>query len=390
MISATTCIYQENEISIEEALTIRELHNGVPRGTFTCIECGEDVRAYSVGENNHPAHFEHFERNPICSYSASESAVNRQNKNNDTHNTQSIIANAFSHIAQLELIYGDSIPSHEISKGFMSNGELIKFRSTANGIFKPSQMDEHVLSIITTIPKAGSSNIYQDYEGDDGAYYYSFEKEGRSDYRNDYLIKSYETETPFIYFKAVADKVYQCIWPCYVDEIDYEKRMFKIIVGDRPKIIGSEKYTEYSKPKSIQAKYYVREAKFRGHQAEFREEVLKAYNRKCAISGLPESKLLQAAHIIPDSEYSGDQTVRNGLALNYLHHKAYDSFLIGVDGDYKVHVSKQLSELKDGPLLEHGIIKFDGKEIRLPRNKKLRPEQNLLNRKFEKFILQNT
>ena len=391
MISATTCIYQGNEISIDEALTIREHHSGVPRGTFTCIECGEDVRAHSVGDNNHPAHFEHLERNPVCSYSASDSAVNRQNDyhDNEPHNSRNIITKALAHLVQLEIIYGDAVPSHELSKGFMFNGELINFRSSANGIFKPRQMDKHVLSIITTIPKEGGSNIYKDYEGDDGAYYYSFEKQGKSDYRNNYLIESYESETPFIYFKAIADKVYQCIWPCYVDEIDYEKRMFKIIVGERPQIIGSEQYAKYAKPKSIQAKYYVRETKVRGHQAEFREEVLKAYSRKCAITGLPDSRLLQAAHIIPDAEYSGVQTVRNGLALNYLHHKAYDSFLLGIDGNYKVHISNQLLELKDGPLLEHGILGFNGKQINLPRRKELRPDQNLLNRKFEKFELKN-
>ena len=300
-----------------------------------------------------------------------------------------IITAAFDYVAQLELIYGDTVPSSELQKGFTFSGEKVEFRSSANGIFKPRQMKKVVISIITTFSKTGSANIYKDYEGDDGAYYYAFEESIKGDYRNQYLINSYETESPFIYFKAVAPAVYQCIWPCYVAEIDRVKRFFKIIVGSRPKFIGVSSENDYSKPKEIQARYFVREAKTRGHQAEFREEVLKAYNRKCAITGLPEDKLLQAAHIIPDAEYSGIQTVCNGIALNYLHHKAYDAFLIGIDSDYTVHVSNALHSINDGPLLEYGVIHYDGKKIHLPKNVNSRPNQDLLNRKFEKYELNN-
>ena len=102
---------------------------------------------------------------------------------------------------------------------------------------------------------------------------------------------------------------------------------------------------------------------------------------------MPEDKLLQAAHIIPDSEFSGIQTVTNGIALNYLHHKAYDSFLLGIDPEYTVHVSDKLASLKDGPLLEHGLLEFDGKPIRLPRVVAARPNQDYLNRKFEQYLL---
>lgn len=300
-----------------------------------------------------------------------------------------IIIASFEYIAQLELIYGDAVPASELSKKFVFNGEEIHFRSSAHGIFKPKQMDSNVLSITTTIPGQGSRNIYKDYEGDDGSYHYAFEKEGKGEYRNQYLINSYETTTPLIYFKAVADAVYQCIWPCYIAEVDEKNRFIKVVVGEKSNIVGVTSGIVFEKPKEIQAKYYVRESKVRGHQAEFREEVLKAYGRKCAISGLPDDRLLQAAHIIPDAEYTGPQTVRNGIALNYLHHKAYDSFLIGIDADHTVHVSDILQSLKDGPLLEHGILSFDNKKLNLPRNREARPDQDLLNRKFEKYVLKN-
>lgn len=304
-------------------------------------------------------------------------------------NESFIIAAAFEHVAQLEVIYGDTVPAYEISKGFIFNGEKVHLRSSANGIFKPQQFENAVLSITTTIPSIGSRNIYNDTERDDGTYHYAFEESDKGDYRNKYLINSFELESPFIYFKAVAKAVYQCIWPCYVMSVNHEERVFNIVVGEKSNIVGSAQGVTYKKPKEIQARYSVRESKVRGHQAAFREEVLNAYSRKCAISGLPDERLLQAAHIIPDAEHSGIQTVRNGIALNYLHHKAYDSFLIGIDGDYTVHMSEQLKSLKDGPLLEHGILSFDNEKLRLPRNRDARPDQDLLNRKYEKYCLKN-
>jgi len=90
---------------------------------------------------------------------------------------RSILAAAFNHLSQLELIYGDAVPSAEIKKGFTFESENVVFRSSQCGIFKPKQMDGLVLSITTTIPKEGSLNIYKDFEGDDGAYHYVFEKE---------------------------------------------------------------------------------------------------------------------------------------------------------------------------------------------------------------------
>jgi hypothetical protein len=57
-----------------------------------------------------------------------------------------------------------------------------------------------------------------------------------------------------------------------------------VLVGEKTKIIGGVTPGNLQKTKDIQARYYVSESKARGHQAGFREEVLKAYSRKCAIS----------------------------------------------------------------------------------------------------------
>ena len=50
----------------------------------------------------------------------------------------------------------------------------------------------------------------------------------------------------------------------------------------------------------MERKYALRAVRQRLHQASFREAVIMAYNGRCALSGLPEPLLLDAAHIVPD------------------------------------------------------------------------------------------
>ena len=92
------------------------------------------------------------------------------------------------------------------------------------------------------------------------------------------------------------------------------------------------------------------------HQASFRDAVLSAYRGRCAISHLPEPRLLDAAHIVMDAdEQLGQPVISNGLPLTKLHHAAFDAHLIGIDPDYRIHVSDRLLEIHDGPFLELGL-----------------------------------
>jgi putative restriction endonuclease len=59
------------------------------------------------------------------------------------------------------------------------------------------------------------------------------------------------------------------------------------------------------------------------HQASFRDAVLAACGGRCAISHLPEPRLLDAAHIIMDAdEQLGQPIVSNDLPLSKIHHAA--------------------------------------------------------------------
>jgi putative restriction endonuclease len=66
----------------------------------------------------------------------------------------------------------------------------------------------------------------------------------------------------------------------------------------------------------VERRYALREVKQRLHQASFREAVIAAYAGRCAVSGLPEQRLLDAAHIVADrNEPLGQAIVPNGIPL---------------------------------------------------------------------------
>ena len=103
------------------------------------------------------------------------------------------------------------------------------------------------------------------------------------------------------------------------------------------------------------------------------------------MSGLPEQRLLDAAHIISDkNERLGQPIVPNGLPLSKIHHAAFDAYLIGIDPDYRLHVSDRLLDQNDGPMLE-ALKQIDGEALRLPNRAKDRPDRDRLAIRFERF-----
>jgi putative restriction endonuclease len=117
--------------------------------------------------------------------------------------------------------------------------------------------------------------------------------------------------------------------------------------------------------------------KARLHQASFRDAVLTAYGGRCAISRLPEPRLLlNAAHIVMDAdEQLGQPIVSNGLPLTKIHHAGFDANLIGIDPDFRIQVSDRLLEIHDGSFLELGLKGIAGQVIQLPRRSEDRPDR---------------
>ncbi|MCY7317558.1 MAG: HNH endonuclease, partial [Ramlibacter sp.] len=129
----------------------------------------------------------------------------------------------------------------------------------------------------------------------------------------------------------------------------------------------------------------LRLVKQRLHQASFRDAVMAAYKGRCAISGMPESMLLDAAHIIMDNDEAlGQPVVQNGIPLSKIHHAAFDAHLIGVDPDFRVHVSERLLVQQDGPLLE-SMKRLHKGMLLLPARAQDRPDRDRLALRYELF-----
>jgi putative restriction endonuclease len=81
----------------------------------------------------------------------------------------------------------------------------------------------------------------------------------------------------------------------------------------------------------------------------------------------------------------GQPVVTNGLPLSKIHHAAFDANLIGIDPDFRIHISEGLLELHDGPFLELGLKAMAGALIQLPRRPEDYPDRERLALRFEEF-----
>lgn len=79
-------------------------------------------------------------------------------------------------------------------------------------------------------------------------------------------------------------------------------------------------------------------------QDYFRQVVLANYDLRCAITGLDESRLLVASHIVRWADSRDTRLdAANGLCLNALHDRAFDAGLIAIRDDLSVVVSPHLA-----------------------------------------------
>jgi putative restriction endonuclease len=178
---------------------------------------------------------------------------------------------------------------------------------------------------------------------------------------------------------GIAPGRYQAIFPVFISGWDAKTLRARVAFG------APEQESLAPPETAVDRRYALRLVKQRVHQASFREAVITAYNGRCALSGLPEPLLLDAAHIIADKdELLGHPIVPNGIPLSRIHHAAFDAHLIGIDPDYGVHVSDRLLSLEDGPMLE-ALKRLDNKIVHPPRRAKDCPDRDRLALRFERF-----
>lgn len=293
-------------------------------------------------------------------------------------------AAAFERVQSLCEVH-DHLTAQQLGEGFYVDGQRYPLVNPRRGIFKPAQM-RFLLSVNTVFPKSGNRVWYDDqrevhrqiFDGDEMVDY-AFMGENPDSADNRWLREAFENNIPIIYFLGIAPGRYQAILPAFIGGWDATGRRARIAFGLPGQSALAPPETE------VERRYALRAVKQRLHQASFREAVIGAYRGRCALSGLPEPMLLDAAHIIEDrDERLGQPIVRNGIPLSKIHHAAFDAHLIGIDPDYRLHVSERLLSQNDGPMLE-AIKRLDGGLLRLPKRPQDHPDRERLALRFERF-----
>lgn len=106
----------------------------------------------------------------------------------------------------------------------------------------------------------------------------------------------------------------------------------------------------------------------------FRRAVLSSYHGRCCMSGISDSRLLIASHIVPwASDKHNRLNPRNGLCLSALHDRAFDNGLITLSNDYEIIISKNLKGSND-KFIHETIFPLEGKIIELPERFSPLPE----------------
>lgn len=140
-------------------------------------------------------------------------------------------------------------------------------------------------------------------------------------------------------------------------------------------VMNKEEQHEDSEPNDYRGTNKLIQTTARVGQSFFRAAVLSAYNGKCCITGLSETRLLVASHIIPWREDDSNRlNPRNGLLLSMLHDKAFDLGIITINEDMTVHVSRK--DIAKDSYFDTSIRYYEGKKITLPE--KFQPDVEFL------------
>jgi putative restriction endonuclease len=276
--------------------------------------------------------------------------------------------------------YNEVLPWKVLANDFHFNSQRITLIGQ-KGIWKPKQMALPI-SITTTI-----NSPYSDHFKTDDLFSYSYRGTNPRHSDNAGLRELMRQNIPLIYFISIAKGKYMAASPVFIENDDPANLSFVVRV-DSKNLIFSDNAFQLDEPQHgyDRRSYITAQTQQRVHQKSFRERVLHAYKGQCAICNLKHIELLDAAHIISDSDPDGIPIVPNGLALCKIHHAAFDQNIIGINPDYKILVREDILEEEDGPMLKHGIQALNQQRLILPSRKANHPDKDRLDRRFQQFL----
>jgi putative restriction endonuclease len=287
-------------------------------------------------------------------------------------------AAAFALVQRLREEYGGRIPHQALMQGVQIRGERVPIWNYQKGIFKPAIVGPAgaALSVHTS-----AESPYADVH-DPAAGHFIYEYRGTNPEQADNvaLRRAMFMQRPLLYLVAVDPGTYDAVFPVYVSADDPARLQFTL-VADAP----SASPNVDPLIAAARREYATRAVMQRLHQQQFRRLVLNAYRNQCSICRLRHVELLDAAHIIADSDPRGEPLITNGLGLCKIHHSAFDAHILGIDSDVRVHVRGDILKEKDGPMLRYGLQEVHGSQLLLPRKEEHRPNRDYLAERFERF-----
>ena len=286
-------------------------------------------------------------------------------------------AAAFVRLAELKQLHGEVLPFDVLREGFSCDGERIAFVNRPRGIWRPRQC-AWPLSLKTSPPRADNRYGYGDAWSDArGGLLYDYRDRNPDLPENRALAAAGPHRVPLIYFFGVARARYLAEFPVFVVHAD--DLAGRVVLHPE----GADRVAE---GEEALREYRIRGMRARLHQARFRERVLDAYRSQCALCRLRLRPLLDAAHILPDSE-GGRPAVSNGLSLCRIHHAAFDRMFLGIRPEGRIEIHTSILHEEDGPMLRYGLQELHGLRIEMPRRPGDRPDPEALGERYERFRL---
>lgn len=139
---------------------------------------------------------------------------------------------------------------------------------------------------------------------------------------------------------------------------------------------GNEAVPDDNENTSSPDEVQMRAIRTRRGQERFRKLLLKAYEKKCAISGCEIVELLEAAHIRPHAE-KPNYAVTNGLLLRADLHTLFDLGMIALNAQLQVELAPAL--------LSSEYRKLQGKRILAPQPVAEMPDAEALGQRYRDF-----
>jgi putative restriction endonuclease len=295
----------------------------------------------------------------------------------------SLRAAAFAYLDRLTSRSGGTVTRPQL-KMFEFQGRRITLEGQ-RGIRKLAELDA-ALTILTKYSPDPTKAPYEDRIGPDGYPRYKWQGTDPHDYDNQALRVAMQQRKPLAWFIGVGPHDFEAVYPVFA--VDEEPGEHQFILALEEGMLEQwhpmEELLQHPADLAARRRYADIMVRQRLHQRVFRNRVLLAYERRCALCRLHHPELLDAAHIKEDAD-GGEPVVPNGIAMCAIHHRAFDAQVLGISPDYRIEVRDDVMEEHDGPTLRHALQGMQGGVITLPTQKIARPDPLLLEERFARF-----